>query len=187
MLIKKITYKDFNGMERTEDFMFHLMESEIAEMELSTAGGFAESLEKIVQTQNVPEIIKEFKKIPGSNEIINKCLDFTREVILDIFKPKCVVCLSVPDCFDNLNRRFRFSEIKRIFTLQETDANLIDFAKQKKDKGWNNPYQCRRIIKKGFWNGIPVYGIPHPSGRVSNDDMGAIALYLRSEMQKLGI
>ena len=63
MLIKKITYKDFNGMERTEDFMFHLMESEIAEMELSTAGGFAESLEKIVQTQNVPEIIKEFKKI----------------------------------------------------------------------------------------------------------------------------
>ena len=131
--------------------------------------------------------IKEFKKIPGSNEIINKCLDFTREVILDIFKPKCVVCLSVPDCFDNLNRRFRFSEIKRIFTLQETDANLIDFAKQKKDKGWNNPYQCRRIIKKGFWNGIPVYGIPHPSGRVSNDDMGAIALYLRSEMQKLGI
>ena len=63
MLIKKITYKDFNGMERTEDFMFHLMESEIAEMELSTAGGFAESLEKIIQTQNVPEIIKEFKKI----------------------------------------------------------------------------------------------------------------------------
>ena len=63
MLIKKITYKDFNGVERTEDFMFHLMESEIAEMELSTAGGFAESLEKIVQTQNVPEIIKEFKKI----------------------------------------------------------------------------------------------------------------------------
>ena len=62
MLIKKITYKDFNGVERTEDFMFHLMESEIAEMELSTAGGFAESLEKIVQTQNVPEIIKEFKR-----------------------------------------------------------------------------------------------------------------------------
>ena len=62
MLIKKITYKDFNGMERTEVFMFHLMESEIAEMELSTAGGFAESLEKIVQTQNVPEIIKEFNK-----------------------------------------------------------------------------------------------------------------------------
>ena len=30
---------------------------------MSTAGGFAESLEKIIQTQNVPEIIKEFKKI----------------------------------------------------------------------------------------------------------------------------
>ena len=40
---------------------------------------------------------------------------------------------------------------------------------------------------KGLWNDTPVYGIPHPSGRVSNDDFGAIALYLRSEMQKLGI
>lgn len=63
MLKKTIPYTDFNGNERTEDFYFHLMESEIAEMELSTTGGFTESIQRIIQTQDVPEIIKQFKKI----------------------------------------------------------------------------------------------------------------------------
>lgn len=63
MLKKTIPYTDFNGNERKEDFYFHLMESEIAEMELSTTGGFTESIQRIIQTQDVPEIIKQFKKI----------------------------------------------------------------------------------------------------------------------------
>ncbi len=131
--------------------------------------------------------INEFKKLSGSNEAISKCLQFTGEVIQDIFKPKCIVCLSVPDCFNNLNRQFKFNQVERINTLQETDADLIDFAMNKKLHGWKTRYSCKSIIMKGLWNDIPVYGIPHPSGRVSNDDFGAIALYLRSEMQKLGI
>jgi hypothetical protein len=93
----------------------------------------------------------------------------------------------VPDCFDHLNRYYKFKDIKRINTLQETDASLIEFAMKKEVNGWKSPYSCKRIVKKGIWNGIPVYGIPHPSGRVSRDDFGAIALYLRSEMKKLGI
>lgn len=131
--------------------------------------------------------ISEFKNLPNSNEAIKKCLQFTGEVIQDIFKPKCVVCFSVPDCFDNLNRFYKFTSVKRINTLHETDASLIDFAMKKEANGWKSAYSCKRIIKKGIWNGIPVYGIPHPSGRVSYNDFGAITLYLRSEMQKLGI
>ena len=131
--------------------------------------------------------ISEFKKLPRSNEVIKKCLQYTGEVIQNIFRPKCVVCLSVPDCFDSLNKQFRFSDVKRISTLQETDADLIEFALNKERYGWITKYDCKRIIKKGSWDGIPVYGIPHPSGRVSYNDFGAIALYLRSEMQKLGI
>ena len=34
-------------------------------------------------------------------------------------------------------------------------------------------------IHKAYWNEIPVYGIPHPSSRLNNDDMGAIALYFK--------
>ena len=131
--------------------------------------------------------IDDFKKLPGSNEAIKKCLHFTEEVIQKIFKPKCIVCLSVPECFDNLNREFKFLDVKDIDTIRETDADLIDFAMNKKDKGWKCRYSCKNKVKKGFWNGIPIYGIPHTSGSVSNDDWGAIALYLRSEMQKLGI
>ena len=131
--------------------------------------------------------IEEFKKLPGSNEVIKKCLHFTEEVIHKIFKPKCIVCLSVPECFDNLDREFKFLDVKDIDTIKETDADLIDFALNKKDKGWKCRYSCKNKVKKGFWNEIPIYGIPHTSGSVSNDDWGAIALYLRSEMQKLGI
>ena len=63
MLKKTIKYKDFNGNEREEDFYFNLMQSEIAELELRTVGGFTESIQKIIQTQDGPEIIKQFKKI----------------------------------------------------------------------------------------------------------------------------
>ena len=63
MLKKTIKYKDFNGNEREEDFYFNLMQSEIAELELRTVGGFTESIQKIIQTQDGPEIIKQLKKI----------------------------------------------------------------------------------------------------------------------------
>lgn len=63
MVVKKIKYTDFKGNEREEEFMFHLTPAEIMEMELGTSGGFAESLQKIIRSQDAPKIIKEFKKI----------------------------------------------------------------------------------------------------------------------------
>jgi hypothetical protein len=61
MLKKTITFTDFNGNERTEDFYFNLTTAELVEMEMSTSGGFAEMVHEIVATQRVPEIIKVFK------------------------------------------------------------------------------------------------------------------------------
>ena len=63
MLKKTITYTDYNGNERTEDFYFNLTEAEIMEMEMSTAGGLAESIPRIVAAQDAPSIIKIFKDI----------------------------------------------------------------------------------------------------------------------------
>ena len=63
MLKEKITYTDFNGNERTEEFMFNLTKAEIMEMELSTTGGLAEMITRIVNTQDVPAIIKIFKDL----------------------------------------------------------------------------------------------------------------------------
>lgn len=56
------TYKDFNGVERTETKLFNLTETEVMEMELGTAGGVAEMLQRIVDAKDQPTIIKFFKE-----------------------------------------------------------------------------------------------------------------------------
>lgn len=63
MLKKTITYTDYNGSERTEDFYFNLTKAEIVEMEMSTTGGLAEMIKKIVAAQDAPSIIAIFKKL----------------------------------------------------------------------------------------------------------------------------
>ena len=129
--------------------------------------------------------IDDFKKLPNSNENLNKCLQYTGEVIQDIFKPKCVICLSVPDCFEKLNFKFHFQQEIIVNTAEDTDKNILDEVLV--SKKWNHVHKCSKTVKRALWNDIPVYGIPHPSGSVSSDDWGAIALYLKSEMQKLNI
>lgn len=63
MLKKTITYTDYNGSERTEDFYFNLTEAEILELELSTEGGLQQMIERIIAAQDMPSLSKYFKKI----------------------------------------------------------------------------------------------------------------------------
>jgi hypothetical protein len=49
MLKKTISYVDFNGVPRKEDFYFNLTKAEVAEMELSIDGGFGKLLEGVVE------------------------------------------------------------------------------------------------------------------------------------------
>ena len=63
MLKKEIAYTDYNGVERKETFYFNLSKAEITEMELTTVGGFAEMIQKIVDAQDGPSIIKTFKDL----------------------------------------------------------------------------------------------------------------------------
>lgn len=63
MLKKSITYTDYNGIERTEDFYFNLTKAELMEMEMGTTGGFAEMVQRIVAAKDAPAIIKIFKEM----------------------------------------------------------------------------------------------------------------------------
>lgn len=63
MLKKTVTYTDYNGVERTEDFYFNLTKAELTEMELSTEGGLEAMIRKIVAEKNAPAIIKIFKEL----------------------------------------------------------------------------------------------------------------------------
>ena len=63
MLKKTITYNDYNGVSRTEDFYFNLSKAEIMEMEMSTTGGMEQMINKIIAAQDTPAIIKVFKDL----------------------------------------------------------------------------------------------------------------------------
>lgn len=62
MIKKTVPYIDFNGNERTESFYFHYSQAEILEMELSTDGGFAERIQRIIDAKDQPSLIRVIKK-----------------------------------------------------------------------------------------------------------------------------
>lgn len=63
MLKKTITYTDYDGNERTEDYWFHLNKVDVMEMEASEDGGYSEMLKKMVEEKNVPLMMKTFKTL----------------------------------------------------------------------------------------------------------------------------
>ena len=63
MLKKTVTYTDFDGNERTEDFYFNFTEQEITQMELSTEGGLSALIARITAAKSQKELIELFKKL----------------------------------------------------------------------------------------------------------------------------
>lgn len=63
MFKKTVTYTDYNGNERTEDFYFNLSKAELIEMELTIPGGMDGMLKKIIAAQDTGKIIEIFKTI----------------------------------------------------------------------------------------------------------------------------
>lgn len=63
MLVKSITYTDYNGNERTEEFHFNLSNAEVAEMELSITGGLTNMINRVIAAQDNPTIMKIFKEL----------------------------------------------------------------------------------------------------------------------------
>ena len=58
MLKKTIEYTDFNGVKRKEDFYFNLSKAELMEMELGVTGGMKQLLERIIQADDMPKLMK---------------------------------------------------------------------------------------------------------------------------------
>lgn len=63
MLKKTFEYEDYNGLKRKEDHYFNLNKAEIMEMELGTTGGLAEMIQRVVNAQDTPSIVKIFKDL----------------------------------------------------------------------------------------------------------------------------
>lgn len=63
MYKKTVTYVDYNGEERTEDFYFNLTKAELFDLEFETPGGFGDYAQRIVNAKDRQEMIGTFKKI----------------------------------------------------------------------------------------------------------------------------
>lgn len=108
--------------------------------------------------------VAALKALPGSKEVIARCLDFTAQAIQTVFQPKLVVCFSTNEVFDPLDARFGFEKVETLNPL-------------------NGPkHVSTKAVKRGWWGGCKVVGIPHPSQAISNDDWGAIALFIKQEL-----
>ena len=63
MIKKTITFTDYNGVDRTEDFYFNLTEAELTEMELSMAGGYQQYVQNVINAMDGPSLIRLFKDL----------------------------------------------------------------------------------------------------------------------------
>lgn len=63
MIKKTITYTDYDGLERTEEFRFNLTKAELVDMELTTAGTFSETMKRIIAEKDIIRIAKLFKEL----------------------------------------------------------------------------------------------------------------------------
>ena len=63
MLKKPIAYKDYNGVDRVENFYFNLNKAELMKMELGVTGGFRQLIETIMNKQDIPKIMDAFEQI----------------------------------------------------------------------------------------------------------------------------
>lgn len=65
MLKKTITYEDYNGVQRTEDFYFNLTKVECMELEYDTVegGSLSESINTLIEAQDMGTVIKTIKQI----------------------------------------------------------------------------------------------------------------------------
>jgi len=82
--------------------------------------------------------VKEFFRLKNANNIFDECVDYTKFLIQNIIKPKYIICLSIPECFDRLNKT------KTILPLL-TNGKI-------------------RLLVEGKFCDVSMFGIPHTSG-----------------------
>jgi len=62
MIKETISYEDFDGNLKTEDFHFHLTQAELAEWEASEKGGLSSVIEHIAAEENMAQLVKLFQE-----------------------------------------------------------------------------------------------------------------------------
>lgn len=97
MLKKTIKYTDIDGITREEDFYFNFTKAELLELQVSRAGGFAESMEHLRTSKNNKETLAVIKEI-----ILKAYGERSNESRHFIKKPEHAAAFSHTEAFSNL-------------------------------------------------------------------------------------
>lgn len=89
---------------------------------------------------NTPNV-EDLKNRKNGSIVYNKNVEFTKKLLTEIIRPKCIICLGTKDCFDRLTKQDK--------VLLQSNKRLVSF---------------------GYLDGIKVFGIPHPSGSYTSND-----------------
>lgn len=63
MIKQSITFTDWDGVEQTEEFYFHLSKLEIAELENSRDGGLSDHIQKAMASEDARLVFEELKEV----------------------------------------------------------------------------------------------------------------------------
>lgn len=63
MIKKTITYTDYEGVERTEDFYFNLSKADLIRMEMGVTGGMEKVIQRMINTEDGKSIMELLEKI----------------------------------------------------------------------------------------------------------------------------
>ena len=126
MFKKTITYEDFDGNERTEDFYFHLKKSELMEMQLSISGGWTNLLQNIIQEKDSVRLTEFFKEIIaktyGKKSLDGRRFSKTPEILAEFQETEAYSKLFMELAFDS-DAAAEFVE-NVIPKLTEADFNI---------------------------------------------------------------
>ena len=138
MIKKTITYTDYDGNERKEDFYFNLSKPELIEMQTSESGGLEKKIEKITQEQDVAKIIELMKEIiqksygvksdDGKRFIKNQeILDefMQSEAYSELFMELATDANAASDFINGILPKGLVEEAKKI----EANGNVVDMPK----------------------------------------------------------
>lgn len=133
MYVKRLTYKDFNGTERTEDFYFSLTEAEALEMELTTPGGVVAMLQKIIDEKDTKKMIEYWK-----NFLVTSYGEKSPDGKYFVKDPEKTKMFTYSKAFSDLFVLFSTNDIeaaKFVRGILPGDISDEDLAKAMKDAG----------------------------------------------------
>ena len=134
MLKKRISYVDYDGNERTEDFYFNLDRRELSEMNYQVDGGLDKMLQRIIDSQDTRRIVEFFtdliKKSYGKKSPDGRRFIKNTEVLEDFLQTEAYTELYM-ELISDADKASAF--VRRIIPkqlLDAADANVTKLQNQ---------------------------------------------------------